>query len=926
MIKLQQYSIFKITTSRLLENKFNIPDFSVQQARLNGELVQIGDNQVFRMIRKVLKKETDIERLNNLISKRDEIKSLPSSSDNSKLINSFQQQIDEMLFVADIINVKVDDKKVYKEICKNGFRINNIHFSRFCSGAGQSRRNTASFINTELKEELDRRLNCGLKVKKINVAKYNAYFGLYMSATYPVRTPRVCLIDDCEEFKLPKTVDWISDVEESDENGNKKTRRVINEKQFDFVPNMWDGQGLISPSFARQWQEDLEIDYLPSQYGIRSSFIKGMLSVFDFHKFAKTVAKTGKITDFYGDTWDIKDIDILLSISQFKMYKQYQSWEQFIQLQEHHGHSWGVTKVSPKVDREMSLLNYQYIQTLRLDRQTIRELIKPTTTWIDKICSGDKLSTLLFLLGTSDKNETVTELLDKTNSNFTKAILYNDKLLNDPYIKKKIYESISTKIKDAKIGRLWARGNYQCMVSDPYGQAQWAFKMNVTGLLNEHEHYSRFWNEREVKKVDACRSPMVDFHEHNILNFKTSDDTEEWFKYQDSGIIYNIWGVDTIRHSDSDWDYDIVFTTDNEIILNSIYPDQNVITYDKESAPNQTLNNTNLMKTDLRSFDSKIGAITNYSTTFIAMLANFKEGSPEYEELLTRIKLLRRYIGDSIDQAKGIKMKPFPSEWKKREFLYEDDSEEVKQQKYYRNSLIANRKPYFMIYVYDRVMNEYRDYKKKCERTCKEKFGCTLTQLLSNKNKTKQESYYVSEYYRRMPVIKNSSVMNMLCSMVEEVDFKYKRPKNNENVDEMFDVLFNYEIGINEGKLEQLVELYKKFTKRRSFKIKNSTLNAIDYSMDQENEKEKLINEFYEEIRTEAYSICSNEKELANHLIYIVYKMNPDDSKDFAWQIGIDGLLEILKDKSDLLIEMPFHDKNGTDYLGKKYSLQGVVV
>jgi len=926
LIKLQQYHVFKLTTSRLKESKYSIENFTVAQARLNGELVQIGDNQVFRSIRDIRNIKVDQVLLGELVLERNKLKELPSSDESAKSIAKKQKQIDDILFVPDIINVKVDDKKVYKEICKNGFVVNGLKFLRFCSGAGQSRRNTASFANVEIKEELERKLNCGLKIKKINVAKYNAYFGLYLSSTYKVRTPRVCLIDDCETFKLPKVVDWVDDVEKIDENGKKVTKRAIREKEFDFVPNMWDGQGLISPKMAELWQEDLELDYLPSQFGIRSSFIKGMLSVFDFHKFASKVAETDKIVDYYGKTWDVRDIDVLLSVSQFKMYKQYKSWDEFTQLQEHHGHSWGVTKVNPRTDNGMSLLNYQYIQTLDLDRDRIKTLIKPTVDWIEKICSGDKLHTLLFLLGGSKESDTIAKIFDKTNNNFIKAVLYNDSLLKDPYIKKKIYDSISTKIQEAKIGRLWVTGNYQAMTSDPYGQAQWAFKMAVTGLLKESEHYSHFWNERNVTKVDACRSPMVDFHEHNVLNFVNNEGTKEWYKYLRSGIIYNVWGVDTIRHSDSDWDYDIVFTTDNSTMLSGIYPNKNVITYDKVSAPSQTLTAANMLKTDLRSFDCKVGTITNYSTTFISMLANFKKDSDEYNEIIDRIKLLRRYIGDSIDQAKGIKMKPFPSEWKKRDYLYEDDSKEVKQQKYKHNSLVADKKPYFMIYVYDKIKNEYREYRKKCERTCKEKFGCTLDQLLKKQNKTAQESYYVSDYYRRMPVIKNNSVMNMLCGMIEAIDFKYKRPKNNENVDEMFEVLFDKDIEIDEDKLNKLNELYGKFNKKRHFKFKNSVLSSIDFEMEDNNERSNLMNEFYEEIRNEAQSICPNAKELANHLICITYALNPNDSKEFAWSIGTEGIIDILKSKSDFNIEMPMLDVDGEEYLGKKYKLRSVVV
>lgn len=926
MIKLQQYNVFKITTSRLLESNFKIDDFTVAQARLNGELVQIGDNQVFRMIRKVKNIDVDYKKLNTLVKERNKIKREKSSDENSTLIANKQKSIDDILFVPDIVNVKVDDKQVYKQICKEGFEINGIRFQRFCSGAGQSRRNTASFANEEIKEELDRKLNCGLKVDKINVAKYNAYFGLYMSATYPVRTPRVCLINDCEDYNLIKTVDWIEDTE-TIKDGKKSFKRTMHEKNdFEFIPNMWDGQGLISTQMAELWQKDLELDYLPSQFGIRSSFIKGMLVTFDIHKFGSDVAKESTITDYFGETWNLKDIDVLLSVSQFKMYKHYKSWEEFTQLQEHHGHTWGITKVNPKVDNNMSLLNYQYIQTLDLNKDKIKSLIKPTVDWIEKICSGDKLHTLLFLLGNTKNSDTLAQIFDRTNSNFVKAILYEAKLLNDPYIKKKLYDGISSKIQNAKIGRLWANGNYQAMISCPYGQAQWAFGLPVTGLLKEFEHYSNFWNERDVNKVDACRSPMVDFHEHNVLNFIKNETTEEWYKYIKSGIIYNVWGVDTIRHSDSDWDYDIVFTTDNEIILNNIVPDQNVITYDKVSAPNQKLNRTNILKTDLRSFDSKVGSITNYSTTFISMLANFKVNSPEYNELISRIKLLRRYIGDSIDQAKCIKMKPFPSEWKKRLYINEEDTAEVKKEKYYHNSLVANRKPYFMIYIYDKIRDEYREYKKNSDRACKEKFGLSLNQLLSKDDKTKQEMYYVSDFYRRMPVIKNQSVMNMLCNMIERIDFKYKKLSNEENNAEMMELLTTINFTPEEVTLNKLVVLYDKFKKKRHFKYKNNIMNQIGFEGVQDDENENYMNDFYDEIRNEAFAICPNAQELSNYLVYITYSLFPNEPKEFTWSIGIEGILETLQEKSDMNIEIPMPDVNGEDYLGKRYSLRSVVI
>ncbi|MGM9988413.1 MAG: hypothetical protein ACI35O_14450 [Bacillaceae bacterium] len=926
MIKLQQYQVFKIPTSRLVENNYTISDYIPSKARENGELVQIGDNQVFRMIRKIENVDTNIDKLNELINNRETTKKMESTKENSEKIISLQSQIDDILFVPQIVNVVADDKKAYKHICQNGFLVNGMKMVRFCSGAGQSRRNTASFVDERLKEELDTRLNCGLNIQKINVAKYNAYFGLYMSATYPVRTPRVCLIDDYEECELIKTVDWIEDKETQDRNGKKIVRRVLKEKDdFVFIPNMWDGQGLISPAMAELWQKDLELKYLPSQFGIRSSFIKGMLVTFDFHKYAKEIAEAKTIKDHFGKVWNVEDIDVLLSVSQFKMYKYYDSWEQFIDFQDTYGHSWGITRVNPTHDNEMSLLNYQYIQTLDLSKDDLETLSSPTVEWIKKVCEGDKLYTLLFLSGSNKADDTFEDILDRTGSNFVKAVLYNEKLLKDPYIRKKIYESISSKIRNAKIGRLWVNGNYQAMISDPYGQAQFAFNQEVTGLLPEFKHYSHFWNKRQVKTVDACRSPMVDFHEHNVLSFMKNKETDKWYEYIKSGIIYNVWGVDTIRHSDSDWDYDIVFTTDNETMIKGIVPNQNVITYEKQTAKPEKLTEANKLKTDLRSFDSKVGSITNYSTTFIAMLANFRKGSPQYNELITRIKLLRRYIGDSIDQAKGIKMKPFPTEWKKREYLNEDDSPEEKKEKYYHNSMVADKKPYFMIYIYDKLKNEYKEYNKKSDRACKEKLGISLNDLLSKQNKTPEEKKIVREYYQKMPVIKNKSIMNVLCNMIERIDFEYKKPKNEENAEDMFDVLFDKSIQFDLDKLNELIALYDKFKKKRGFKMRNNALSRTETGKEAEKDKNDAMNKFYDEIRNEAYSICSNTRELANYLVYINYYLFPTEPKDFTWSIGIDGLLEKLSDETET-IEVPFPDNNGEDYLGKKYSLRSVVI
>ena len=86
------------------------------------------------------------------------------------------------------------------------------------------------------------------------------------------------------------------------------------------LQNAFDGSGIVSPEMARRWQEDLSLDYMPSSFILRSAWIKGLVSVFDFHKFAREVANNDIIIDVWGNKNNINDIDVILTSSQFKMY------------------------------------------------------------------------------------------------------------------------------------------------------------------------------------------------------------------------------------------------------------------------------------------------------------------------------------------------------------------------------------------------------------------------------------------------------------------------------------------------------------------------------------------------------------------------------------------------------------------------------
>ena len=556
MKKLRSRKVFKIPTSFIAANEYEF-DMSMDRARSFSYLISIANNQVFHAIGRITGKNSNYQLIDNCYAKIDKEKQKTKPS--KKVISGLRQQIDNLLLMPEIINVKVDDTKAYKQICKHGFVCNGEKYVRLLCGAGMGRRATVSFCQEKIYAQLDEILRNGLVIDEINIAKYNAYYGLYMSGTYDVSTPRFIVIPDCEISITGNKVDFIVDDKKIMPSGEEVDCRRVEERDFVFEANVFDGAGLISPRMAYQWSKDLELSYIPSNFIVRSAFIKGMVSVFDFHRFAEMYAEkdeTGKhkIKDCYGHEHYIEDVDVILTVSQFKMKKMYASLEEYMGYAKMYGHVWGVSRFPKANDKEYSLLNYQYLQTLDLDDEGIADITEYTEDWLRKICSGDELYTKLFAYGVGSEKQGVDKALAHTDTGYIKALCADFDLFEDDYIRRKIFQLAQKKIDEAKIGRLWVRGNYQTMIPDPYALAQYAFGLEVTGLLPKDCHYSQFWVERGVEKVDCLRSPMVDASEHKVSSIICNKEIECWYQYLYSGIVMNIWGLDTIVHSDSDFD------------------------------------------------------------------------------------------------------------------------------------------------------------------------------------------------------------------------------------------------------------------------------------------------------------------------------------------------------------------------------------
>ena len=134
----------------------------------------------------------------------------------------------------------------------------------------------------------------------------------------------------------------------------------------------------------------------------------------------------------------------------------------------------------------------------------------------------------------------------------------NNAFLRDPYVKRKIRKNIKETISRAKIGKIWVRGNYEFMVSDPVAQCQWALGLDPVGVVPANHIWCDFWRrriEREGRPLDVCRSPMISKHEHDPSTVMIGNaEADRWLHHMYSGCILSTYDTATARLEDADFD------------------------------------------------------------------------------------------------------------------------------------------------------------------------------------------------------------------------------------------------------------------------------------------------------------------------------------------------------------------------------------
>ena len=456
---------------------------------------------------------------NELTDGKDHIRAIKEDSLNdTNIISVFNSSLSRTIGIKQdeltdaLIVVQVYYFDVFKDISFYGFTYKGEKYKYFTSSAGQIRKKKAVFIKESVWNRIEKTVMCGLTTNRINskggnnVNKHLAYMALANSAT-----------DEWKEFNIDKSIvinDFETDVYGTfdfvDETDYSITRKT------DYVPiPHTDGAGMVLPSVSTK------------NFMFRAPWIKGLLGVFNFRKFIEVNDYSPIITDIYGQEHDVikEDIQVIFTKSQFKMYKYYDSWDEYKDNFKKYHCSAG--KCNVEEDRvKNAKINYQMLQTLtNITDDEIDLLIQKSAERISNVCSSK--DTMMDILGITPYNTNMTA--------FQKAVKMYPALLNDSYAKDVIREVKNSLLNKYRSGKLEVNGKYTFLLPDFYAACEYWFGHidTPTGLLSDKEVFC--WLFKRYEKLDCLRSPHL-YKEHairfNVANEVYGDRSKyirEWF-------------------------------------------------------------------------------------------------------------------------------------------------------------------------------------------------------------------------------------------------------------------------------------------------------------------------------------------------------------------------------------------------------------
>lgn len=530
----------------------------------------------------------------------------------------------------EIIYMEIFHNDIMWQILRDGILINDKEYMLYSATTGQVRNTTITLLRKDFFEKNKGALLVGLSVEYINskggmnVGKYLSYTALPLSSS--VLPEKEIDIERCMVVKgLETTItDFVKYVDiQEDENGQHYVADTPKEYILKSIPiEHTDGAGMFVPG------------ELPSSCQIRSGYFKGAMFPFDFRTFAREIAHNTKIPDAWGTMVDVEEQDIryLFTTSQLKMWKMYDSWQDYKKKFTDNGVKISINSYANPA-KETVTFAYQYLQTL------------PYGCDIKKLCGNAKdeikrlhtdIEYVKEVMGYTDDSETElddvseneqTEDIESTDSNIVvtdnrqtddkkscnsliaEALNIYPQLIYDSYIERKIRQLVISKRKNYKAGKFPLKGYYSYVAPDMYAFCEYLFcnNPNPEGLVPKNKVYNKYYDEKgTVEHIICLRSPHLSAYEYGKRDLEKSEKCREWFKYMESDTIVSCHDL-LSKTLQMDWDGDEILVSDDEELWELVKDLPDVpLYYEMQTAEPQQITKEAIFETLVKGFDNNV--------------------------------------------------------------------------------------------------------------------------------------------------------------------------------------------------------------------------------------------------------------------------------------------------------------------------------
>ena len=744
----------------------------------------------------------------NQVSEKNVISVFDSSF--TRMIGAKQDELCE-----DFMVVQVYYFDVIKDLIYYGFTYKGEKYIYFTSSAGQIRTKKTVFIKESVWKQYEKTIMCGLTIDSINQKggnnpnKHLAYMALTNSAT-----------DVWNEFDIDKTI--VIDDFETDVYG---TYDLVDDVDYsikrisDYVPiPHTDGAGMMLPCMGKNRM-------------VRLPWVKGLLGSFDYVKFIQEHNCSPVIKDIYGKEHNVidEDIQIIFTKSQFKMYKYYDSWEQYKEYYKKYNCTAGYTNMEEDKIKDATI-NYQMLQTLTdITDEEINSIIEKSNSKLNNLCSS--VSSMKSAFGITPYNDNMTYLQPAIN-------LYPD-LMKDEYIKVTLREIKNSMVKRFKSGSLSVNGKYTFILPDLYAACEYWFMgiENPKGLLDDGEVFC--WLFRKNEKLDCLRSPHL-YREHavriNTACNKNKERQEAIRKWFGTDAIYTSCHdlISKILQFDVDGDKSLVIA-DKTIVpiaernMNGIVP----LYYNmKKASPIQLNNQTIYGGLNAAFVGGNIGIYSNNISKIWNSDVFVSGTEEEKQEAIDLIKLLCMENNFVIDYAKT---------------LYKPE-----RPKHLHEKITAFTKgsvPHFFVYAKDKLDSQVEE----------------VNQSFVNK----------LDYKIVNPRINSRSIG------LKSID--YKMMVGNPNIE--CRAVFNKYGKINEELSDPLIVKYFELNNKYHFKVNMECADVLRGELlnNTQLKQDLFFKRIANEIRTELSQFGRNDSEIADLLVKLLYYVKPSSHKSVLW-------------------------------------------